>query len=187
MTVGAAALVVIDMQHAFGPGTEWETPGFEELVVGLPDLISRFPGRTVLTRYLPPSPVDGSWVSYFERYSGMLRDDRDSLWDLAVDVPADATVIDVRGFSKWGSALGRLVGPDAVLYLAGVATECCVMATAIAAADAGRAVRVIREECRGSSLAMHQHALEVMAGFEPQIQIVSTAQAGAAAELTRRN
>jgi nicotinamidase-related amidase len=187
MMPASAVLGIVDMQHAFGPGTEWETPGFDELRAGLPDLISRFSGRIALTRYLPPSPVEGSWGPYFKRYPAMLRDDRDPLWDLALDVPAGAVIVDVRRFNKWGPALSRIVGPETILYLAGVATECCVMATAIAAADAGRFVRVIAEACRGSSSALHEQALQVMASFAPQIEVVSADQACAGAEPSHRS
>lgn len=177
MTPTPPVLVVIDVQHAFGVGTEWETPGFDELCAWLPDLMSRFPERTVLTRYLPPKPVTDSWVPYFNRYPTMLRDDADSVWDLAVRPPDGAPVIDARSFNKWGTALSCAVGPDAVVYLAGVATECCVLATALAAADAGRAVAVIADACRGTP-PVHEHALQVLAAFAPQINVVTAAQLG---------
>lgn len=173
----AAALVVIDMQRAFGPGTDWQTPGFEDLRDSLPALMDRFPGRTVLTRYLPPDPVTGSWVSYFQRYPTMLRDGNDPLWDLVIEPPDAASVVEAHQFNKWGPELRDAVDPGSALYLAGVATECCVLATALAAADAGRTVAVIGEACRGSTASLHEQTLHVLESFAPQISVVSSAEA----------
>lgn len=171
------ALVVIDMQRAFGPGTEWATPGFDDLCSLISDLVTQFPGRTVFTRYLPPQPVTGSWVPYFDRYPTMLRDATDPLWDLVVAPPGGSPVLDSHCFGKWGPDLREAVQPDATLCLAGVATECCVLATALAAADAARTVWIIEDACRGSSTSMHQQALRVLQGFSPQIRIVTAAEA----------
>jgi nicotinamidase-related amidase len=76
-------------------------------------------------------------------------------------------------FGKWGAALRAIVGAQPRIALAGVSTDCCVIATALPAADAGATVRVLAAACAGSSPDNHQRALDAMALFGPQITIVA--------------
>ena len=75
-------------------------------------------------------------------------------------------------FGKWGERLRDVVGADAHLVLAGVATDCCVLSTALAAADAGCTVEVAAAACAGSSDEAHERALAAMALYAPQVTIV---------------
>ena len=59
--------------------------------------------------------------------------------------------------------------------LTGVSTDCCVLATALAAADAGVAVRVVVDACAGASEVDHRRALEAMALFGPLITLTTVA------------
>jgi nicotinamidase-related amidase len=64
---------------------------------------------------------------------------------------------------------------DAPLVLAGVSTDCCVLSTALAAADDGRFVQVVADACAGASDEDHQRALDAMALYRPLITITSVA------------
>ncbi|WP_058235148.1 cysteine hydrolase family protein [Devriesea agamarum] len=65
------------------------------------------------------------------------------------------------------------------LILTGVATDCCVIATALAAGDAGARVQVVADACAGSTPDNHAAAMQVMGLFPPQVSIVdSTAVQG---------
>jgi isochorismate hydrolase len=57
--------------------------------------------------------------------------------------------------------------------LAGVSTDCCVISTALAAADSGVQVVVVEEACAGSDDANHVKALDVMRLYAPLVQVVS--------------
>jgi nicotinamidase-related amidase len=59
------------------------------------------------------------------------------------------------------------------MVLTGVSTDCCVISTALAAADAGVAVRVVSDACAGISENDHQRALDAMALYAPLIEITS--------------
>jgi nicotinamidase-related amidase len=61
------------------------------------------------------------------------------------------------------------------VVLAGVSTDCCVLSTAIAAADAGVRVSVVQDACAGLSTADHQRALDAMALYGPLIEITTAA------------
>ena len=72
--------------------------------------------------------------------------------------------------------------------LAGVSTDCCVLSTALAAADAGVAVRVVADACAGVNDDSHRQALAIMPLYAPLVEVVSLADglALAAAPATGR-
>jgi len=76
-------------------------------------------------------------------------------------------------FGKWDAQLAvALQGTDEIV-LAGVSTDCCVISTALAAADAGIHVRLAVDACAGASAADHQRALDAMALYAPLIELTS--------------
>ena len=79
-------------------------------------------------------------------------------------------VLTAGTFGKWPT-LREVVGNDAHLTLAGVSTDCCVLSTALPAADAGATVRVVADACAGSTPENHDRALAAMALYGPQITI----------------
>ncbi|MDR2378993.1 MAG: isochorismatase family protein, partial [Bifidobacteriaceae bacterium] len=85
--------------------------------------------------------------------------------------------VDAASFSKWTPELARLVGPEGRLVLAGVSTDCCVMSTALAAADSGAEVLVVADACAGVDDQSHAKALHVMGLYQPLIRVVSLGEA----------
>ena len=59
--------------------------------------------------------------------------------------------------------------------LAGVSTDCCVLSTALAAADAGTPVRVVGDACAGADDDSHAAALRILQLQSPLIEVVSLA------------
>ena len=53
-----------------------------------------------------------------------------------------------------------------------MSTDCCVIATALPAADAGASVRVIAAACAGSTAENGERALAALELFGPQITVV---------------
>jgi nicotinamidase-related amidase len=168
-------LVVVDPQRIFAdPSSDWASPFFPEAFVRVRELAARVgPERTLVTRWLPTADRTTAWGEYFHT------------WPFA-DVPADdplyALVDGARGlssrptvdeptFGKWGPQLESVVGRRAEIWLTGVSTDCCVITTALAAADAGVRVRVARDACAASTEADGQAALHVMGLFPPQIEV----------------
>lgn len=174
-----AWLVVIDHQRIFAdPDSPWCAPRFGETAPVVARLATWFDDRVVLTRWLPGTRREGSWKAYFERWSFADRPDDDALFEL-VDTARDLTgrvgTVDVGTFGKWGPRLAAVTGEPAHLVLAGVATDCCVISTALAAADAGCTVTVVRDACAGSSDENHEAALQVMGLYAPQITVLESA------------
>lgn len=167
-------LVVIDAQRIFAdPASEWCAPRFAETVDPIRQLIAEHGDRVVQTRWVPPHAKHGSWGPYFERFPFADRFPHDPIFDLVDDI-ADLRLphtVSEPTFGKWGEQLRETVGRDAHLVLAGVATDCCVLSTALAAADAGCFVEVAAAACAGSSDEAHERALAAMELYAPQITV----------------
>jgi nicotinamidase-related amidase len=159
-------LVVVDAQVIFAdPATSpWGSPMWAQTVPRIVDLARAYgPDRTVLTRFVARPDLGGSWGPYYEEWPFALVPDLVGRGD---------HVVTAGTFGKWNADLRAIVGEQPMLTLAGVSTDCCVISTALPAADAGATVRVVAEACAGSTEENHTHALAVMALFGPQITVV---------------
>ncbi len=170
-------LVVIDMQVVFGdPRSAWFTPGYSSVEPTVARLVEHFGERVVRTRFIAPERPTGAWIPYYELWPFALVHHTDPLYDLMPGFAATGhPVISRTTFGKWGDELSSIVGPDAPVVLAGVSTDCCVLSTALAAADAGVRVMVLADACAGLSEADHRRALEAMALYAPLIEISASA------------
>lgn len=175
--------MLIDAQVVFAdPGSQWCAPRFEEIVEPVQRLVGAFGDRVVLTRWVPPTDKVGSWVPYFEQFAFADQPTDHRLFDLvpaAADLGARHTVSEPT-FGKWGEALRSITGPTPHLVLTGVATDCCVLSTALPAIDAGAQVTVVSDACAGSDDTNHQRALDAMALYAPQLFVRTTDQVLAA-------
>lgn len=169
-----AWLVIIDAQRIFAdPASKWCAPRFAETVGPITELVAAHGDRVVQTRWVPPHGKHGSWVPYFDRFPFADRSPHDPIFEI-VDAIAELRLphtVSEPTFGKWGDHLRDTVGRDARLVLAGVATDCCVLSTALAAADAGCFVEVVAQACAGSSDKAHERALAAMELYAPQIEI----------------
>jgi len=175
---GVTWLVAVDLQRVFGDrSSPWATPGFDRAVAGTQALLPAFAGATVLTRFVAPTEPTGAWVDYYADWPFALVPADDPLYELVPEVVApEDPVVTATTFGKWGPDLAAVVGRDATLVLTGVSTDCCVLSTALAAADAGVAVRVVADACAGLSEADHQRALDAMALYAPLITLTTVAE-----------
>ncbi|MFL6168627.1 MAG: cysteine hydrolase family protein [Ornithinibacter sp.] len=168
-------LVVVDPQVVFAdPATSpWGSPMWAAALPRIAELTASFgPDRTVVTRFVADPSLGGSWVPYYRDWPFALMPDGDPLYAVVPEL-ADVTahLVTAGTFGKW-PVLREVLGSDAHLTLTGVATDCCVLSTALPAADAGATVRVVRDACAGSSPENHEQALAAMALYAPQITIV---------------
>ena len=172
-----AWLVVIDMQQAFTGDSPWATGRFDHAAVGIERLLPRFTHRTVFTRFVAPERPQGSWVPYYREWPFALVSEHDPIWDLtepfatAAAERGDPVVTEAR-FGKWGTSLQSVTGEHPHLVLAGVSTDCCVLSTALAAADAGATVTVVADACAGATDADHHRALDAMRLYAPLTTVV---------------
>ncbi|WP_448630145.1 cysteine hydrolase family protein [Cellulomonas soli] len=177
---------MIDMQNVFGdPASPWCAPRFDEIVEPVRRLARAFADRAVFTRFISPATPTGAWRAYYEDWPFALQPPDAPVWDVVPGLVADAAAVagtdggagtlDAPTFSKWGPELDRLVGPGGRLVLAGVSTDCCVLSTALAAADAGVEVVVVADACTGIDDESHTKALDVMRLYAPLVTVATVA------------
>ncbi|MCX6462392.1 MAG: isochorismatase family protein [Pseudonocardiales bacterium] len=167
-------LAVIDMQRVFAePSSPWATLGFAGIVDTVATLAAALAPEVTFTRFVAPAAPAGAWRAYYAQWPFALQPPGATLWELAAPFAAHTT-LDAPTFSKWGPELAARVG-DGPLVLAGVSTDCCVLSTAVAAADAGVPVRVVSDACAGVDDAGHRAALHVMGLYAPLVEVVDAA------------
>lgn len=175
-------LVVVDRQRVFAEN-EWSAWGCADGSYHNADkpfeaLAKAYGDRVVYTRYVAPERPDGAWKDYFADWPQFLVPADDPVYDLTGDTAALAqghTVLSMTTFGKWGPELSRAIGGSTHIALCGVSTDCCVLATALAAGDAGVSVRVVEDACVGSTPENHRMALDVMRLFSPLVTVTDSA------------
>lgn len=167
-------LVAIDMQNIFGDAaSQWFTPKYAQACAGIQRLRPAFGDRQVFTRFVAPPVPTGAWVPYYKQWSFALVPHTDPLYALTSEFADAATTITRRAFGKWDADFHAAIGGADDIVLTGVSTDCCVISTALGAADAGIRVRVVADACAGLSDAAHQRALDAMALYAPLIEITT--------------
>lgn len=171
-----AWLVAVDMQEIFRDrGSEWVAPRFDEAAVNVARLAEAFGPRSVFTRFVAPARPAGAWQPYYERFPFALQPPEAALYQIADALePLAHTTVEAHTFGKWGADLEAVVGEQPDLVVCGVATDCCVLSTVLAAADAGARVTIVPDACAGSSDDNHAKAVAVMALYEPLVSILGT-------------
>jgi nicotinamidase-related amidase len=166
-------LMIIDMQRIFGEtSSEWATPGYASASAGIQRLLSAFQSRVCLTRFLPPDQPSGAWITYYEKWPFALDPTNAPLYELSEEfISIPAPIIDRTTFGKWDAESGQMLGDPDAIVLAGVTTDCCVLSTALAAADAGVHVTIAADACAGVTEADHRRALDAMTLYSPMIDV----------------
>jgi nicotinamidase-related amidase len=169
-------LIVIDLQHAFtSPSSPWYAPGSEGAVDAVHSLVPLFGERVVFTRFVPPEQIEGSWQVYYEKWPFAVGTQGDRLWDV-VEPWSGRRSIASPHFSKWVPELRALFGAQPTVVLAGLSTDCCVLATAFAAVDSGAHVRVVTDACASGTKALHDAALMMLGRRAPQLRLLTAAE-----------
>ncbi|PSR21116.1 MAG: hydrolase [Sulfobacillus acidophilus] len=170
-------LVVIDMQYIFGdPQSAWFTPRFSEVIAPIQRLVALTRPHVCFTRFVAPSHPTGSWIPYYRQWPFALQPPSSHDYQL-IDIFAaqEGLRVDATTFGKWTPALEAAIPRGHRILLTGVSTDCCVLSTALAAADAGRYVQVVADACAGVDDVAHTRALDVMRLYQPMIEVVQMA------------
>ena len=171
----------IDMQQLFSSGGPWATPWMERVLPVVPEIATRFPERTVFTRFITPRrPEDmpGMWQRYYQRWRDTTQEHIDSRL-LKLVPPLErlvppATVIDKTRYSAFvgSQLLAHLRDREADgLIVTGSETDVCVLATVLGAVDLNYRVIVVRDAICSSSDEGHEALLKVYHGrYSEQIE-----------------
>lgn len=170
-------LVIIDPQRIFAdPTSDWGSPMWPEAVANIRRLARDFAGRIIVTRWVPPLGGEraGSWVEYMEAWPFADRAPGDPYLEVVDELEGvDALRLAAPTFGKWEEIV-RHTAPTPRLVVTGVSTDCCVISTALPAADAGATLTVVSDACAGSTPENHAAAFTVMGLYPPQISIATT-------------
>lgn len=169
-------LVIIDPQRIFAdPASEWGSPMWPAAVRKIRRLARAFEGHTIITRWVPPLGGEriGSWVGYMDAWPFADRSPGDPYLDVVEELGhVDGLRVAAPTFGKW-EEIAHHTGNAPHLVLTGVSTDCCVISTALPAADAGATVTVVTDACAGSTPENHAAALTVMSLYPPQIALAT--------------
>jgi nicotinamidase-related amidase len=169
----SSVLAVIDLQRIFADADSgWAVPDFQRVVEPVSSLVATLSPEVVFTRFIAPERPTGAWTAYYQQFPFALQPP-DSYAYRLVDEFSGVPTLDMTTFSKWGTELAGRVGPDGVLVLAGVTTDCCVISTALAAVDAGVQVQVVADACAGVDDDSHGKALDIMRLYQPMLEVVT--------------
>ena len=174
---GSAWLVVVDPQAIFAsPDSDWGSPFFAEAFANIRRLADAAGDRVLVTRWLPTADRGTSWGEYFAAWPFADRPADDPLFALVPGARelSPRPTLDLPTFGKWGAELEEIVG-SAPVVLTGVSTDCCVISTALAGADAGARITVAADACAGSTAENHEAAIRVMGLYPPQLAIADSA------------
>ncbi len=164
-------LVVIDLQQVFAdPSSPWFTPRFAELLDPVERLVAAYRPAVTFTRFIAPAQPAGAWREYYRQWP-FARQPPDAPLYALVPPFTDRPALALPTFGKWGAELAARAGTE--LVVAGVSTDCCVLSTVLAAADAGVRVRVATDACAGSSDDNHERALAIMALYAPLVELTT--------------
>lgn len=172
-------LVAIDPQVIFAsPESPWGSPFFGDAVANIRLLADVFGDRVLVTRWMPTADRATSWGDYFAAWPFADQPPSDPLFGLVPEVAglSPHPTLDLPTFGKWGAEIEAIVGRGAHVALTGVSTDCCVISTALAGADAGAHLTVVTDTCAGSTAENHAAALQVMGLYPPQIELSDTDQ-----------
>jgi nicotinamidase-related amidase len=184
----APQLIVIDMQKIFRSSeSEWFISGYDAAADNIVRLIGNVPGRVAWTRFVRDPLERGSWGSYYDRWSSCREEPDSPQWELTLPVAAGDPVVSMPTFSKWGNELEQVTAGNDRIVICGVATDCCILSTVLAAVDAGKEVTVVTDACAGITVEAHEQALALMALLAPMVTLVETSQLIDSSDWTGRN
>ena len=173
-----ATLAVIDMQRVFADrDSPWLVPRFAEIVGPIQRLVRAYTPHVIFTRFVAPAVPTGAWRRYYEVWPFALQPPDARIYEL-VDEFADepGPTLDATTFGKVGDELSTMIAGGR-LVLAGVSTDCCVLSTALAAADDGVPVQVVADACAGIDDESHAKTLDTLRLYGPLGEVVSLADA----------
>lgn len=170
-------LLVIDMQNVYLPGEEWGCPRFPQAVNNITALLNAGV-PAVFTRFVPPSDPVGAWQDYNREYAHI--NESAYLNDMAAELKPYLSrypVVDKSTYGSWTPEIARLAeGYDRIL-LSGVVAECCVLATLMAAMDAGKKVVYLTDCVAGQTQELERAVQSVAEVYVPMHTQVMDSQA----------
>ncbi|NEG69777.1 cysteine hydrolase family protein [Bifidobacterium choloepi] len=174
-------LVVIDRQKVFAESdwSTWAVPdhSYDTTTENYRRLAEAFGDRVAYTRYVSPEPPEDAWADYFADWPDFIVPKDHPMFDWTDDTAPlveGHPVVTKTVFSKWGPELADVIRGAKKITVCGVATDFCVLQTALAACDAGISVRVAADASAGTSPENAKLACDLMSLYAPLITVTDT-------------
>jgi len=175
----------IDMQRMFAEDTPWQVPWMKDVSPEVVEVASRFPQRTIFTRFIPPRNAEtmpGMWKAYYEKWSMMTTDrlapEMIELVSSLHSLVPPARIFDKFLYSPWvDGRLHSALGSEEVgtIVLSGGETDICVLAAALGAIDLGYRVILLKDAVCSSADDTHDASLQLLGDrFSVQVEIMRT-------------
>ncbi|MDF0664051.1 MULTISPECIES: isochorismatase family cysteine hydrolase [unclassified Rhizobium] len=175
----------VDMQRMFAEDTPWHVGWMERVSPAVVELATRYPERTIFTRFIPPphrTAARGMWRAYYEKWWMMTGEHLhaelvDILPELRRLVPP-ARVFDKPAYSPWVD--GRLdahlrIDGIQTLVVTGGETDVCVTAAIFGAIDLGYRVILLKDAVCSGADETHDASLKLFGDrFSVQLEIMET-------------
>jgi nicotinamidase-related amidase len=173
------------MQRMFAESTPWQVAWIPKVFDQVAEVATRFPDRTIFTRFVPPSSPEempGMWRPYYEKWQMMTTSELDPvLVDLVPDLKRlvpPARIFDKTTYSPWtsGRLHNALLRQDiGTLVVTGGETDICVLATTLGAIDLGYRVVLLKDALWSTTDQTHDASLQLLGNrFSVQVDVINT-------------
>ncbi len=177
--------ICLDMQCMFAENTPWQISWMPRVFDQVLEIATRFPERTIFTRFIPPSvpeEMPGMWRDYYKKWPMMtMTQVEPGLVDLVPDLKRlvpPARIFDKVTYSPWlNGQLHTVLSRAGIgkLVLTGGETDVCVLAAALGAIDLGYKVIVLKDAVCSTADRTHDAALALLGNrFSVQLEVMQT-------------
>jgi len=168
-------LLVVDAQEVFLCVNDWHIPSFSGIIENISALANFFGGSTLFSKHVPPSTsAKGTWNDFYKNWNYIGSDA--TIWDIATPLKGlKGTEFAKATYSCFGSPeFLNLINDTSHLVIAGVETDCCVMATVLDAIDLGISITVVTDAITSPSKIAHDGAIEFFKRVPLQVLTATT-------------
>lgn len=168
-------LLVVEAQEVFLRVNDWHIPSFSGIIENISLLAKFFGGSTLFSKHVPPATTaNGTWNDFYKNWNYIGSDA--TVWDIATPLSGlQGTEFVKATYSCFGSPdFLNLISNTSHLVIAGVETDCCVMATVLDAIDLGISITVVTDAITSPSKIAHDGALEFFKRVPLQVLTATT-------------
>lgn len=162
--------LIIDMQNVYLPEQPWACRATNEVIQSIKNLIDlQLADNYIFTRYLAAKEPVGAWADYNQAYADInsnpwMNEIVSSLMPYTNIYP----VYDKSTYSSYHNPdVAQLCKLAQRVVITGVVAECCVLATAYSAIDAGNKVIYLKDAITGLSLESEHITEQLIENFAP--------------------
>ena len=102
-------LLFVDFQYIFDPKGNWPVPKFWDALTNALKVYNLLKCETIATRYIPPDPVFGEWISYFKQFHNVPVNPENQQYNIVKTIVSEeCTIVSAPKFGKWPVILKTL-------------------------------------------------------------------------------